>query len=60
MRVKITSFYDNAMPKEGPQHIYLSVILIQFVCKVDKNYYSQVLLGKCKYIIKKKKNEKIH
>ena len=43
------------MSKEGFQYICLSVILIDSVFRTDKNYYPQVLLEECKYIVKENK-----
>ena len=43
------------MPKEDSQYICLSVILIDSVFRTGKNYYLQVLLEECKYVVKKKK-----
>ena len=43
------------MPKEGSQFICLSVILIDSVFRIDKNYYSQVFSEECKYVVKGKK-----
>ena len=43
------------MPKEGSQFICLSVILIDSVFRIDKNYYSQVFSEECKYDVKGKK-----
>ena len=43
------------MPKEGSQFICLSVILIDSVFRIDKNYYSQVFSEECKYFVKGKK-----
>ena len=34
-----TNFYDNEMPKVGSDYIFLSIILIDFVFKMGKNYY---------------------
>ena len=42
------------MPKEGSHCICLSVILIDFVFKIGKNYYPQMFLEECKYIVKEK------
>ena len=42
-----TNFHNNEIPKEGSQYIYLLVILI--------DYYPQVLLEECKYVVKEKK-----
>ena len=33
--------------------IFLSVILIDSVYRTGKNYYLQVSLGECKYVVKK-------
>lgn len=33
-------FHDNRAPKEGSQCIYLSILLIDSVFKVGKNYYT--------------------
>ena len=43
------------MPKEGSQFICLSVILIDSVFRIDKNYYSQVFSEECKHVVKGKK-----
>ena len=42
------------MPKEGSHHICLSIILIDSVFKMNKNYYPQMFLKECKYIVKEK------
>ena len=47
------------MPKEGPHCICLSV-MIDFVFKIDKNYYPQVFLEECIYIFKEKINRYIN
>ena len=33
-------------------YVYLSVILINFVVRMGENYYPQVFLEECKYIVK--------
>ena len=50
-----TNFHNNKMPKEGSQFICLSVILIDSIFRTDKNYYPQVFLEECKYVVKEKK-----
>ena len=50
-----TKFQNNKIPKENYQYISLSVILIDSVFRTGKNYYSQVFLENCKYVIKQKK-----
>ena len=42
------------MPKEGSHRICLSIILIDSVFKMSKNYYPQMFLKECKYIVKEK------
>ena len=51
-----TNFYGNKVPKEGSQYICLSVVLIDSVFRTCKNYYPQVFLEKCKYVVKEKKD----
>ena len=34
---------------------FLSAIFMDFVFKIGKNFYPQVFLGECKYIVKEKK-----
>ena len=41
--------------KEVSQFISLSVVLIKSVFKTGKNYYPQVFLEECKYVIKEKR-----
>ena len=43
------------MPKEDSKYICLSVILIDSVFRTDKNYYPQVFLEECKYVVKEEK-----
>ena len=50
-----TNFHNNKIPKEGSQCICLSVTLTDSVYKKDKNYYPQVFLEECKYVVKEKK-----
>ena len=49
------NFYNNKIPKEGSQFICLSLILIDSVFRTGNNYYPQVFLEECKYVIKDKK-----
>ena len=48
-------FHNNKISKEGSQFICLSVILIDSVFRMGKNYYPQVFLEECKYVAKEKK-----
>ena len=50
-----TNFHNNKLPKEGSRFICLSVILIDSAFKMGKNYYPQVFLEECKYVVKEKK-----
>ena len=42
------------MPEEHSQCICLSLILIDSVYRTDKNYYLQVFVEECKYVLKEK------
>ena len=53
-KININS-HDNKIPKEGSQFTCLSVILINSVFTIGKNYYSQVSLEECKCVVKEKK-----
>ena len=50
-----TNFHNNKIPKEGSKFICLSVILVDSVFRTGKNYYPQVFLEECKYVVKEKK-----
>ena len=52
-------FTINKIPKEDSQCICLSVILINSVFRTGNNYYPQVFLEECKYIVKEKKDFKV-
>ena len=54
-----TNFYNNKIPKEGSQCIFLSVVLTDSVYKEDKSYYPQVFLEECKYVAKEEKMYKL-
>ena len=49
-----TNFDSEKTPKEGCQCICLSIILIDSVHRTGKNYYAQVFLEECKYVVKEK------
>ena len=49
-----TNFHNNKILKESSQFICLSVILIDSVFRTGKNYYPQVFLEECKYVVKEK------
>ena len=52
-----TNFHNNKTSEEGSQFIYLSVILIDTVFRTGKNYYPQLFLEECKYVVKEKKTK---
>ena len=47
------------MPKENAPYKCLSLITLDSVGKVNKNYYPEILLKECKYEIKKTKMENL-
>ena len=49
------NFHNNKISKEDSQFFCLSVILINYVFRTDNNYYPEVFLEECKFIIKEKK-----
>ena len=53
-----SNFHNNNIPKEDSQCICLSVILINSVFRTGNNYYPQVFLEECKYVVKEKKISK--
>ena len=50
-----TNFIDDMVPEEGSHYICLSVILIDSAFRTGKNYYRQVFLEGCKYIVTEKR-----
>ena len=48
-----TNFHNNKLPIEGSQFVCLSVISTDSIFKTGKNYYPQIFLEECKYVIKK-------
>ena len=46
-----TNFHSNKMPKESFQFIFTSVNLVDSVFRAGKNYYPQVFVEECKYVI---------
>ena len=54
--MKLIFFFEkrrwiDGIPKEGSQCICQSVTLIDSVFKISKNYYLQVFLEECKYMM---------
>ena len=54
-----TNFQGKKVPKENASYKCLSLIMLDFVLRVNKKYYPQTLLEKCKYEIKKNKMENL-
>ena len=52
-----TDFQGKEVPKEDASYKCLSLIVLDFVIRVSKNYYPQTLLEECKYVIRKNKME---
>ena len=50
-----TNFQGNKIPKENASYNCLSLVIKDSVIRVNKKYYPQTLLEKCKYKIKKVK-----
>ena len=50
---EVTAFYDKEIPKVDSNHTCLAAISFDSVLKKDENYYPQVLLKECKYILKR-------
>ena len=48
-------FRGRKMRKENTSCIRLSLIMLEFLIKVNKKYYPQTLLDECKYEIKENK-----
>ena len=47
-----THFQDNKILKKGSQCVCLPVIFIDSVFRAGKNYYPQIFLEDCNYVIK--------
>ena len=47
------------MPKENASYKCLSLIMLDYVNRVNKKYYPQTLLEECKYVIRKNKMENL-
>ena len=56
-KININS-HNNKIPKGDSQYVCLSIILLDSVFTTCKNYYSQVFLEECKYVVNKKENYK--
>ena len=54
-----TNFQGKKIPKENKSYKSLSLIMLDFVIRVNKKYYPQTLLEECKYKIKKNEIENL-
>ena len=54
-----TNFEAKKVPKENASYKCLSLIMLDSVIRVNKQYYPQTLLKECKYEIKKNKMENL-
>ena len=54
-----TKFQGKKVPKENASYNYISLIMLDSVIRVNKKYYPQTLLKKCKYVIRKNKMENL-
>ena len=52
-----TNFQGKKVSKENASYKCLSLIILDFVIRVNKKYYPQTLLEECKYVIRKNKME---
>ena len=53
------NFKVKKMPKDNTVYKCLSLLMLDFVIKVNKKCYPQTLLQECKYEIKKNKMENL-
>ena len=54
-----TNFQGKKVPKENASYKCLSLIMLYSIIRVNKKYYPQMLLGECKYVIRKNKMENL-
>ena len=54
-----TNFQGKKVPKENASYKCLSLIMLDYVIRVNKKYYPQTLLEECKYVIRKNKMENL-
>ena len=53
------TFLLKSLSKKNASYKFLSLIMLDFVIRVNQKYYPQTLLEKCKYEIKKNKMENL-
>ena len=49
------NFHGKKIPEENEYYTCLSIILLEFVVKIDNYYCRQIFLEECKYAVKKRK-----
>ena len=54
-----TNFQGQKVPKENASYKCISLVMLDSVIRVNKKYYPQTLLEKCKYVIRKNKMENL-
>ena len=54
-----TYFQGKKVPRENASNKSLSLIMLDFFIRVNKEYYLKKLLGDCKYVIRKNKMENL-
>ena len=54
-----TDFQGKQMPKKNTSYKCLSLIMLESVIRINKKYYPETLLEKCKYVMRKNKMEKL-
>ena len=54
-----TNFQGKKVPKENASYKCLSLIMLNFVIRVNKKYYPRTLLEESKYVIRKNKMENL-
>ena len=50
-----TNFHDKNIPIENTHYVYLAVIIVDSIMRMDKKNYPQVYLEECKYAAKERK-----
>ena len=54
-----SNFQGNKVPKENASYKCFSLIMLNYINRVNKKYYLQTLLEECKYERKKNKMENL-
>ena len=54
-----TDFQRKKVPKENASYKCLSLIMLNSIIRLNKKYYPQTFLEKCKYLARKNKTENL-